>query len=208
MLQEAVLGRVPSTGLTGWFGGSWSYPWPGGATVGLATFARLEALRVSRLPTRWREFWVTAPKLSLATTLVLPGGSELLAINVHLLNFERFSRFRFSEQLADIERRVREHPGPVIVAGDWNTWSERRLELVGAMSSQLSLSEVDGFRSARRTGDLGAGWNWLLGIDAELPLDRVYVRGLRPLETRVLHDQASDHPPLLVRLELTAGASL
>jgi endonuclease/exonuclease/phosphatase (EEP) superfamily protein YafD len=43
------------------------------------------------MPTRDREFGVTAPKVSLVTEYPLPNGKNLLAVNVHLLNFEVWS---------------------------------------------------------------------------------------------------------------------
>ena len=69
----------------------WSYPWPGGKTIGVQTLSRVPPVRIQSMPTRYREFVVTAPKVSLVTEYPLPNGEIVLAVNVHLLNFEVWS---------------------------------------------------------------------------------------------------------------------
>jgi endonuclease/exonuclease/phosphatase (EEP) superfamily protein YafD len=75
------------------------------------------------------------------------------------------------------------------------------LELVKEVTQDMKLKEVDQFPAGRRTGDVNSVfWNGLLGIDKDIPIDRVYIRGFAPTEARVLAYQSSDHSPILFRL--------
>lgn len=204
-LQEARRDfRRPGPGLL-LFAPSWRYPWPGGGTVGVMTLSRLPARRAASMKSRFRELLVTAPKTSLLTEHPLRDGSTLLAANVHLLNFERFSAPGFAGQLAALESALRAHQGPVLVAGDFNVWNQGRLGRVEDLAQRIGLEEVGGFPEGRRTGDLGRGWTAIAGVDPELPLDRVYYRGLEPVEADVLEYSASDHAPLFVSFALPAS---
>lgn len=204
-LQEARSDfRRPGPGLL-LFAPSWRYPWPGGGTVGVMTLSRLPARRAQSMKTRFRELLVTAPKTSLLTEHPLLDGRTLLAANVHLLNFERFSTPGLFSQLSELEVALREHEGPVVVAGDFNVWNQVRLGLVEGLMRRVGLVEVDGFPEGRRTGDLGPGWTAIAGVDPALALDRVYHRGLEPVEAEVLDYTSSDHVPLRVSFALPAS---
>ena len=91
----------------------------------------------------------------------------------------------------------------MLFLGDLNTWSNKRLTVLEAMIADLDLVEVTGFPPGRRTGaGRSALTHWLLGVDATLPLDRVYTRGLIQRGARLLPYHTSDHRPLLVDLRL------
>ena len=95
------------------------------------------------------------------------------------------------------------HTGPIIMAGDFNTWSQKRLELVKKIARDANLNEVTGFPKGRRTGNTRSEfWNEVLGIEIDLPLDRVFFSGFNPTSARVLNYETSDHRPILVRLKL------
>ncbi len=207
-LQEARAELAEGVGLPGLFARSWSYPWPGGKTVGVLTLSRSPALRARPVRSPSREFGWTAPKMSLVSEHRLPGGRSLLAANVHLLNFERFGTRQLDGQLEGLIGRLAAHEGPIVIAGDFNAWSPARLARVAELASGLGLQEVQGFGLGRRTGDLGQGWaNRLLGVDPSLALDRVYYRELVLLGAKVLDYRSSDHAPLSVTFGLEAPRS-
>jgi endonuclease/exonuclease/phosphatase (EEP) superfamily protein YafD len=202
-LQEARADLVEEPPLAGSFARGWQYPWPGGVTIGVLTLSWSMPVQVVSLHSRWREFLVTAPKVALASEHLLADGSSLLALNVHLLNFERWSTFMLGAQLEELRALMRDHTGPIVLAGDFNGWSERRLALVEQTVGEVGLEEVRSFGGGRRTGDLGWSFlNWLFGVDPILPLDRVYYRGLVPEGVEVLPYTSSDHSALLVRFAL------
>lgn len=203
LLQEARADLMDEAPLAASFAPGWHYPWPGGATLGVLTLSWSVPTRLLSIHSRWREFLVTAPKVTLASEHRLADGSTLLALNVHLLNFERWSTFMLSAQLEEIQAVMHGHAGPIVLAGDFNGWSARRLALVEQMVREVGLDEVRSFGRTRRTGDLGWSFlNWLFGVDSSLPLDRVYYRGLVPGGEEVLAYTSSDHSALLVRFAL------
>lgn len=205
-LQEARRDLISPRTVLGLFARSWRYPWPGGTTIGVLTLSSLPTHRAEPLQTRHREFLVTAPKTSLLSEHSLPGGARLLAANVHLLNFERFSTRQLEAQIADLQGRLGQHEGPVLLAGDFNVWSPDRLARVEALAAELDLLEVLDFPKGRRTGDLGTPWNRVMGVDPDLPLDRVYYRGLEPVEAVILPYASSDHPPIRVSFAIETEA--
>jgi endonuclease/exonuclease/phosphatase family metal-dependent hydrolase len=80
---------------------------------------------------------------------------------------------------------------PLIVAGDFNDWGAQLLKPMAA----LDLSTFDGIRLPTYPSHLPL-----------LHLDRIFVRGLRPVSAHVPHGRAwarmSDHLPLIAELEL------
>ena len=198
-LQEATAELLDVTLMPGHFAPSWHYPWRAGSATGVLTFSQVAPLRSEGIPTRWREFFLATPKVALATEYLLPDGARLLAVNVHGLNFERWGTLKLRAQLTALKELMAKHKGPLLLAGDFNTWNQRRLRLVTALARDLQLREVGEFSGDLTTGDRrSAVVNWLLGIDGTLALDRVYYRGLSPLMASVLPLTSSDHRALQV----------
>jgi endonuclease/exonuclease/phosphatase (EEP) superfamily protein YafD len=202
-LQEAKADLFQPDQMGGYFAEGWRYPWPGGTTVGVLTLSRVPPASYQPVQTQHREFSVTAPKVSLVTEFPLSNGENLLAINVHLLNFELLSVKKINNQLEDLKSIIAGHSGPVLVAGDFNTWNQQRLQLVREITQDLGLKEVTGFPEGRTTGNTGSDfWNEVLGVEQDLPLDRVFFQRFKPVSARVLDADTSDHRPILVKLKL------
>ena len=206
-LQEATAELLDSPLMPGHFAPSWQYPWLAGSETGVLTFSLVDPMRSEGIPTYWREFFLATPKVALATEYRLPDGARLLAVNVHCLNFERWGTLKFRAQLPALQALMAQHTGPILLAGDFNTWNPRRLRLVTDLAQELQLTEVGEFSGARKTGDQqSAVGNWLLGINRTLAVDRVYYRGLAPLSATVLPLTPSDHRALQVTFAVE-GAS-
>jgi endonuclease/exonuclease/phosphatase (EEP) superfamily protein YafD len=202
-LQEVTAGLFVPEQMGGYFAESWSYPWPGGETSGVLTLSRIPPVRIQSVPTKYREFGVTAPKVSLITEYPLLNGENLLAVNVHLMNFERWSVRKLKHQLEALKTIMASHSGPIVMAGDFNTWNHKRLELVKEMTQDIKLKEVTDFPQGRTTGDTQSEfWNDVLGVEKDLPLDRVFFLNFKPESARVLSYDTSDHKPILVKLIL------
>ena len=202
-LQEAKADLFEPEQMGGYFAQGWRYPWPGGQTVGVVTLSRIPSVRIQPVPTKYREFGVITPKVSLVTEYPMPNGQSLLAVNVHLLNFERWSVKKIRHQLEDLKSIIAHHSGPILMAGDFNTWNQKRLQLVKEIRQDTKLKEVTDFPAGRTTGDTRSTlWNEVLGIEKDLPLDRVFFLGFKPLLARVLNYNTSNHKPLLVKLKL------
>jgi endonuclease/exonuclease/phosphatase (EEP) superfamily protein YafD len=207
-LQEARADLLTTKRIGGYFASSWSYPWPDGETIGLLTLSYVAPVRIQPVPSKHKEFFVTAPKLSLVTEYPLKNGQCLLAVNVHLLAFERWGTSGIGSQLEDLGAIMKAHDGPIVLVGDFNTWSHKRLTLVQEVVDDLNLTEVTGFPPGRKTGDKEASFlNWLFGIDDGLPLDRVYYRGFSHHSAKVLPYESSDHRAIQVTLEFAPQRS-
>jgi endonuclease/exonuclease/phosphatase (EEP) superfamily protein YafD len=208
-LQEARADLLQTKRIGGYFASSWSYPWTNGETIGLLSLSNVAPVRIQPLPSKHKEFFITAPKLSLVTEYPLVNGQRLLAINVHLLAFERWGTTGIGSQLEDLKAIMETHSGPTIMVGDFNTWSHKRLNLVGEFADALNLQEVTDFPGGRKTADKQASFlNWLFGIEEELPLDRVYYRGFSHHSAKVLSYDSSDHRAIEVTLVLEPPPSI
>lgn len=139
---------------------------------------------------RSREPWLRTPKATLLTRYDLGDpGQSLLVLNTHMINFTLGTR-AYRRQLAVIEGLVEAHEGPVIVAGDFNTWNDRRQQALDEFAARSQLSLVP-FADDQRTRFMGK------------PLDHVLVGGATIQEARSLVVDSSDHNPIWVSLRLT-----
>ncbi len=135
------------------------------------------------------EPWLRTPKATSVTEHPLDGQDErLLAINLHAVNFA-FGLQDFAGQFDAIGVVLKEHTGPVVVAGDLNTWSESRQALVDAFMAEHGLVPI-AFEPDLRSTAFGRA------------LDHIYVRGLAAESATVIPVDSSDHNPLRVRLRL------
>ncbi|MGB5201679.1 MAG: endonuclease/exonuclease/phosphatase family protein [Sedimenticolaceae bacterium] len=136
-----------------------------------------------------REPWLGTPKATSITEHPIRGRQErLLAVNMHAVNFA-LGLQEFREQVHALDVVMDNHRGPVIFAGDLNTWSAGRQALVDAFMHKHGLQPV-AFAPDLRTTFFGNA------------LDHVYVRGIRAGSARVAPVSSSDHNALLVHLEI------
>ncbi len=166
---------------------SWDFT-PGfnlnGSPVGVLSAARTDAL--ARCARRTTEPWLRIPKVALYTLYPLTGSRErLMLVNLHGINFS-VGTTEFETQLAEAEAVVDGHKGPLIVAGDFNTWSAKRNRLLTDLTGRLGLMPVR-FAAEHRV----RVWDY--------PLDHIFYRGLRVLSASSMQQDRSDHNPLLVR---------
>ena len=66
------------------------------------------------------------PKSSLLTYYPIKNTQQtLLVANIHAINFT-LGTGRFTQQLLEIKEILAQHSGPIVFAGDFNTWSDQR----------------------------------------------------------------------------------
>jgi endonuclease/exonuclease/phosphatase (EEP) superfamily protein YafD len=95
----------------------------------------------------------------------------------------------FERQIAKVEATLSGHDGPVILAGDFNTWRVRRIELLQALAQRLGLDELS-FEVDDRITPFGK------------IVDRIFVRGLNAVDAKTSVVHSSDHNPLSVTLRM------
>lgn len=129
-----------------------------------------------------REPWIIVPKVGAAARYPLPNGESLLIVNLHLVNFE-WNPTNYQEQLTPMINQIGQHKGPIILAGDFNTWNSGRTGLIKQLAQNNGLQEVK-FTPDDRLHILGS------------PLDHIFVRGLEIKTATTFKTRASDHNPL------------
>ncbi|EDQ02184.1 endonuclease/exonuclease/phosphatase family protein [Shewanella benthica] len=118
----------------------------------------------------------------------LSSGEELLVVNLHGINFE-WTLTHYSRQFEALALELEKHQGPIILAGDFNTWRAQRLNLVSEFAKRFNLSEIR-YRVDERQRVFG------------LPLDHLYYRGLIFLGAESLATESSDHNPITANFRL------
>ncbi|QYK05283.1 endonuclease/exonuclease/phosphatase family protein [Shewanella zhangzhouensis] len=139
------------------------------------------------------EPWIRLPKAALYGFYALSNGETLLAVNLHGINFDPNLQ-EWEDQLAPLLRLVKQHQGPVILAGDFNSWGERRSKKLEKLIEPLGLKVVR-FEPDERIRVFGT------------PLDWVFYRGLHLKKAQSPTTNVSDHAPLMVQFELSPGST-
>ncbi|RTZ16128.1 endonuclease/exonuclease/phosphatase family protein [Vibrio aquaticus] len=135
------------------------------------------------------EPWLRLPKSALYALYPLSNSSNLAVVNIHAVNFT-YGTQEYQRQLDTLVDELLEHQGPIIVAGDFNSWSEERLSVMKQALKKVGVTEVH-YQPDHRT-------QFITG----LPLDHVFYRGLVLETAEAPESDASDHNPLLVRFRL------
>ncbi|MEA3411289.1 MAG: endonuclease/exonuclease/phosphatase family protein [Pseudomonadota bacterium] len=138
---------------------------------------------------RSREPILKLPKSMLITEYRVGDGSRtLLVANIHSINFS-LGTTAFSEQLRQLARNLSTHRGPVVVSGDFNTWSKARQRALDAALADAALFRIVFDQDKLKT---------VFGK----PLDHVYYRDLDLMEFKAIPVASSDHNPMRVTFRL------
>lgn len=140
---------------------------------------------------RATEPWIRTPKTSLIGYYPLAGVDEdLLVANVHGINFTLGAK-AYKRQIENLYETIKHHDGPLILAGDFNTWSEKRLRIVEGLVQRLGLASLD-YTNHNRTSVFGNA------------IDHVFYRGLEAVEHDTWQVTSSDHNPTRVRFRINS----
>lgn len=135
------------------------------------------------------EPWLRLPKSAIYATYPLSDGQVLSVVNIHAVNFT-YGTEEYQRQLGALVDELSKHQGPIIVAGDFNSWSADRMAVMRSALDTLGVKEVS-YRPDHRT-------QFITG----LPLDHVFYRGLNLIKAEAPESDASDHNPLEVIFRL------
>jgi endonuclease/exonuclease/phosphatase (EEP) superfamily protein YafD len=188
LIQEAALRpdfTEPLTGVEHWAFG------PGYENrrqrTGVMTFSRVAPLAHCNLSNT--EPWLMTPKATIVTKFGLSDTDDtLIVVNIHAINFT-FQLVEFRQQMDQIRQISENHRGPMILSGDFNTWRDRRVEVLQVLVDDLGLEPLT-FEEDHRKKAFGQ------------TLDHIFVRGLSPRLTETSKVQTSDHNPLSAELSM------
>jgi len=111
---------------------------------------------------------------------------SLLVVNSHIINFVSFEKFR--THIDQVFQTMKDHNGPLLLAGDFNTWNSKRLKYFHDRAISFSLKEVELTRQPRLT-------------HLFKHLDHIYYRDLKFIEAHVhTNIHSSDHYPISLSL--------
>jgi endonuclease/exonuclease/phosphatase (EEP) superfamily protein YafD len=147
--------------------------------TGVAIGSRVQPTSLQFVRSTGRELFLLTPKIALISTFEIHGHKQsLLVVNTHSLNFTTTAHF--VKSIEEKVEEIRHHVGPVIFAGDFNTWNPRRWMALVQMLAALHLHPIE-FENDSRF----------------FKLDHIFVRGCKVHKTEILDGfKGSDHVPL------------
>jgi len=156
--------------------------------IGVVTASRAEPIAICT--ERVIEPLIRLPKSAVITWFRLGDGMDTLAIaNVHAINFS-LSLEAYRSQFDAIAEVLGRHKGPIVLAGDFNTWTQARSAIVSEIADRLALSEIT-FASDERALFFGR------------QLDHILVRGVDIVDSSAVSVKSSDHNPVTATLRVT-----
>ena len=160
-----------------------------GTAAGVMTIANSNAIHSCGFKNR--EPIIRVPKATLVSYYNIDGhNKKLLVANIHGINFT-LGLTAYREQLLQLFESVKYHDGPMIVAGDFNSWSDDRMSEVMQLVSKLALSSLE-YPVNNKTHVFGNA------------IDHVFYRQLEPVEKKVWQVSSSDHNPISVNFRLSS----
>ncbi len=160
-----------------------------GAAAGVMNAARSDAVYSCGFKTT--EPVIRIPKSTLVSYYPINGSDKkLLLANIHGINFT-LGTSSYRQQLQQLYHAIKHHDGPMIVAGDFNSWSDERMAEVHDMVRRLSLSGLE-YSVNNKTHVFG------------MAIDHVFYRGLEVVSHQVQQVSSSDHNPISVNFRLSA----
>jgi endonuclease/exonuclease/phosphatase (EEP) superfamily protein YafD len=145
---------------------------------------------------RTMEPLLSLPKSTLISRYPIKGSDETLLVgNIHAVNFT-LGTAAFRSQLDRLASELDDHEGPMIVAGDFNSWSQSRLSVLEEVLVEKRLMRRVAFEDKNPRAIFGH------------TVDHVYYRGLTVLDGRVLEAKTSDHAPIWVQFGQVGESAL
>jgi endonuclease/exonuclease/phosphatase (EEP) superfamily protein YafD len=155
--------------------------------TGVATISRWEPFDIVPLRSTDAEPFANTPKMAVIVKYKIENGQELWLANMHALNFN-IDHKAFKRHVDQVINELKAHSGPIVFAGDFNTWAPVRLRYLLTKTKAMGMKDVDLASSVSFMGSR---------------LDHIFYRDLSDVSATVLGDvQTSDHLPLRIEFSL------
>lgn len=133
--------------------------------------------------THRRELLFSTRKSMLLTSHPFADKEMLHIVNLHGINFVSYTTF--SNELSKIEAVIRECEGAMIVSGDFNNWSKRRIQALEDFRQRLCLEKA----SIQEEHHIKRVFS--------KPIDHIFYRGLKLVRAEAIDTKkVSDHNPI------------
>jgi len=161
-----------------------------GTAAGVMTVANSNAVHSCGF--KVTEPLIRIPKATLVSYYHINGSdNKLLVANIHGINFT-FGVSTYHQQLEELYDAIKHHDGPMIVAGDFNSWSDERMSEVSELINKLSLSRIK-YPVNNKTHVFGNA------------IDHVFYRQLELVSNQVWQVSSSDHNPISVNFRVQSS---
>lgn len=142
------------------------------ARTGVATASSFDFRRVGWQRSYYREPIIRTPKMTGIATFDLAGtDKDLLTLNIHAINF--VSTRKLAHMVNEGLKYAGAHDGPVIFAGDFNTWSKGKQRMLFKMMKENGFSNVR-FNKDTRMRTFGNILDWVFVRDLKVTYSKVY----------------------------------
>ncbi len=129
---------------------------------------------------------IATHKSLLITEHLLPNNTPLYLVNLHAINFVSLKSFTL--ELAKIERHLLQYEGSMIIGGDFNNWSRRRVKVLKDFQRKLGLQQAN-IEAAHHVKAIFSK-----------PIDHVFYRGVTLLHAEAIDTKkVSDHNPIYAK---------
>lgn len=144
---------------------------------GVQISTSLISAAVDRWPSPDTEPFSTIRKMS-GYSYVEWNGQKIHLINTHALNFNAGGKFE--RQIDDLFEKIKRLEGPIMWAGDFNTWIPLRKNYLFSKAAQMGLLHVEPGNDNRK-----------------LVLDHIFYRGLNLKSSNLIEMDNSDHEAII-----------
>lgn len=152
-------------------------------SYGVATISKHPTLEAISLQSDEVEPILLTPKSSIISSHLI-NGSPITIVNTHGINFVGLTAFEV--QMREISEYLSKARGPIIWAGDFNTWNNQRLRILEEITGLYDMDEVIFDNNDCIKSFMG------------LKLDRVFAWGIKVESAKCMKRDGSDHNPLIL----------
>ncbi|NOR55977.1 MAG: endonuclease/exonuclease/phosphatase family protein [Sulfurovum sp.] len=107
---------------------------------GVLTASRVESRKSEAFLSQGKESLFGPHKSLLLSSYLFADNTELLILNVHAINFRESKSHQ--KELERFLTLISHHKGPLIVAGDFNTWNKTRMQNLETLIADMGLKSV------------------------------------------------------------------
>lgn len=156
---------------------------------GVVTGSRVFPVKINWQRSYFREPGLKTPKMNLFTEYPIAGSDKTLLVgNIHGINFVKSWKLKHMiDQAANV---IEQHQGPVLFAGDFNTWTRTKMTMMNKTLKKIGLNSIK-FSPDNRKKFLGR------------PLDHIWIKDLEVLDSKILSNiTTSDHKPMTISVRV------